>query len=88
MQEEKAEHEKRHYRKISRNQCERDKIRIAKPKAVRNVRMEAPSETSADDLRKKPFTLLKSDLKEAFCMPSSKRAVSETGRETEEAWHC
>ena len=71
MGEDKAEIEKRHYIKISRSKCEGDKTRIAKPKATRNVRTEALSETSVADLRKNPSTLLKRGLHEALRMPYS-----------------
>lgn len=41
---------------------------------------EATDGTLVYDLRKKPFTVLKSDLKGDFCRPSSKCAILRTGR--------
>lgn len=68
MREAQVENEEKHYMKIPRNQREGDGIRIAKSKATSNIR-EGPAETPVDDLRKKPFTLLESDLNGYFCRP-------------------
>lgn len=69
MREVQVENEEKHYIKISRNQREGDGIRIATSKATSNIRREGPAETPVDDLRKKLFTLLESDLNGHFCRP-------------------
>lgn len=87
MREVKVENEEKHYIKTLRNQCEGDWLRIANSKATRNVRTEALTETPVDDLRKKHFTVLMSDLNRDFCRPSLKCVVLRTERKMQPVWH-